>query len=520
MRYCVVRRLILVATTVAGAMVFASAAGGVTITGEALARELASPRAIFLDRAVVKGPLNLQQIGVVRAAFECRSCTFAGGIRARHVVFEREIDLGGAHVHGPLDFDSASFRGAIVLGSGVLATRVQGRVDFRLATFADVMDAEHVSFRRKADFGLARFRGEAIFTGATFRGTAHFAGASFDQRVRFDGGSFTRDANFTRAIFGSTVDFRSRVFNRGQFANVDFRGLADFGQATFKGVAEFDETRFEEDATFRGATFKANANPDDDRALSLGYVVSQEKLDFGSATFKKFVFAENVVARALSFDDVTFVDPAQITLARLRVGDLEYPLGDVSRVADDAQQRDVLRQIESSAKNRGDIALANDARYQLQTLAARGYSGAEQVLDTVFYRWIAGYFVRPLQPLAVLVGLVLALSLVRWFSRTGGAAWKGLRGAWAWIVRVAPRRARDAASNLRRAWLWLVGLASKLFDTFALAVPRLRGGDDQAQARGMGRRLEILAYRLLIVCALLGLANSNPTLRQMFDALT
>jgi hypothetical protein len=34
-----------------------------------------------------------------------------------------------------------------------------------------------------------------------------------------------------------------------------------------------------------------------------------------------------------------------------------------------------------------------------------------------------------------------------------------------------------------------------------------------------GWRLEVLAYRILLVCALVGLANSNPTLRQMIDAL-
>ena len=43
------------------------------------------------------------------------------------------------------------------------------------------------------------------------------------------------------------------------------------------------------------------------------------------------------------------------------------------------------------------------------------------------------------------------------------------------------------------------------------------------QAEGVwavaARRIEVFAYRLLFVCALIGLANSNPTLRQMFDAI-
>jgi hypothetical protein len=46
-----------------------------------------------------------------------------------------------------------------------------------------------------------------------------------------------------------------------------------------------------------------------------------------------------------------------------------------------------------------------------------------------------------------------------------------------------------------------------------------RRRSDRDGSESSGRRLEIVAYRLLVVCALLGLANSNPTLRQMVDAL-
>ena len=49
--------------------------------------------------------------------------------------------------------------------------------------------------------------------------------------------------------------------------------------------------------------------------------------------------------------------------------------------------------------------------------------------------------------------------------------------------------------------------------------------EPEAEARPDGAvvggpsRLEMLTYRALVVCVLIGLANSNPTLRQMFDAL-
>jgi uncharacterized protein YjbI with pentapeptide repeats len=484
---------------------------------------------LLLDRTVFTTVVNLQRIGVVRAAFECRSCTFTAGINARHVVFERELDLGGAEVRGPLDFDSASFAGSFVLGSVERRTRVFGRANFRLASFGDVADFEQVLFRQDVDFSLARFRGEAVFAGAELEGATSFAGDSFDDRARFEAGSFGGRADFTRAVFGSTADFRTRTFIRpSQFDAVDFRGIADFGQATFDGVPEFDRSRFEQNATFRGATFTGTADPGDDRALSMNYVVAQQGLDFGSAMLAKLALAENVVARSLSFDDVAFVEPARISLASLKVEDLRYPLDDVVYIVEDTQQRDVLRQIESSAKNRGDIGLANDAHYRLQKLAARNYGTVRRVADAVFYRGIAGYFVRPLRPLAVLVALVLALSLLRWFSRSGSGTATAVRRGRASLARFGVRRSdKRAPGRTRRTWGWHTGFASELFDTFGLVLPRLRGGDEQAgspaarpaRRHGMGRRLEILAYRVLLVCALLGLANSNPTLRQMFDAL-
>jgi hypothetical protein len=52
----------------------------------------------------------------------------------------------------------------------------------------------------------------------------------------------------------------------------------------------------------------------------------------------------------------------------------------------------------------------------------------------------------------------------------------------------------------------------ELLDTFRLILPG-------SGATAKGRRAEAFAYRLLFVCMLIGFANSNPTLRQMLDAL-
>jgi hypothetical protein len=42
---------------------------------------------------------------------------------------------------------------------------------------------------------------------------------------------------------------------------------------------------------------------------------------------------------------------------------------------------------------------------------------------------------------------------------------------------------------------------------------------DGSAPPALSTRLEGFAYRVLVVCAVLGLANSNPTLRQMVETL-
>ena len=51
--------------------------------------------------------------------------------------------------------------------------------------------------------------------------------------------------------------------------------------------------------------------------------------------------------------------------------------------------------------------------------------------------------------------------------------------------------------------------------TLALIGPARNESQDVRQ----GREIEIWIYRLLFVCTLIGFANSNPTLREMFDAI-
>jgi hypothetical protein len=133
-------------------------------------------------------------------------------------------------------------------------------------------------------------------------------------------------------------------------------------------------------------------------------------------------------------------------------------------------------------------------------LQSEHYGAVPHALDYVFYRGVGGYFVRPLRPLLVLLALVVVVSVGRELRR-GQAPEARPRGA---------RVGRWLGSGRRRG----AGLLANVLNTFALLGPRRGAGEPK-----LSERLEAFAYRLLAVCALLGLANSNPTLRQMVDTL-
>jgi hypothetical protein len=69
--------------------------------------------------------------------------------------------------------------------------------------------------------------------------------------------------------------------------------------------------------------------------------------------------------------------------------------------------------------------------------------------------------------------------------------------------------------GLGRALRAVRDFATSLLVTLALIAPTRKESQDTRQ----GREIEIWIYRVLFVCTLIGFANSNPTLREMFDAI-
>ena len=477
----------------------ASASPLTIISGAALVRDLRAGRAVIHEGVRVKGPVELSAADSIRAVFRCRVCTFDSAVSAPDASFERVVDLSGSTFTRSVNFRGTTFHGPTLFrkafdeGDGRVADRgtsFAGRVDFSLATFSDFASFSGATFAALADFRDARFQ------------DASFAPSTFEEEAAFERTTFT----------GAAIFDHGRFYKIARFADAEFRNRANFSQALFLGGEVFSRAQFGNSASFLNATLStpsgASARFDD--------VVAARDLDFTFVDFSTIGdstkdvapiadFSYLVSGGSLLFRDTTFEPGRTIVVQRLQARDLVLDVGAVSQIKREDDQTAVLEMIEESGKVRGDLAAANDAHYALRAERSKDYSTVGRGLDYVFYRGIAGYLVRPMRPLVILVCLVAALSLAS-------------------VVRARRRRqsdARTAGGRLRgrRIWAATTGRCGEFLTCFLDKLNLVKPQRDTGESAAVGRRLESFAYRLLVVCAILGLANSNPTLRQMVETL-
>jgi uncharacterized protein YjbI with pentapeptide repeats len=446
-------------------------------------RVLVSKGPVSLNGVTIRGPLDLRPLGTVEHGLACRSCRLEGELIGSGVVFARTLDLSGSQIAGAVKMQGARFREPVLLGSSPAPgpTQFEGKVDFSLAKFDDFVSFEEAGFSKGADFVYTRFGGEAIFTGGMFE-----AGASFD-----------------RAWFTSGADFRYRLFRtRSSFASSEFRGSADFSDARFLREVDLSLARFDGDGSFYGTEF---LGADSDWSATFEGVTVLGSLNFGLSSFGNDAEFSSMTARTVSFEEAQF--SRSIVMAGFSAVDLRMNVDTVVRSVHHDERRAILRLIEGSAKARGDLGTANDAHYAQEVLASGAYTWPRRSLDFAFYRLAAGYFVRPLRPLTAFVVLVLLFSIARCVRPEQEDEQSEQE----------ERARRRRRLRLRAAGHGLSMLGGQCLDTISL-VGRLKARPDGAAVGGPGR-LEMLAYRALLVCVLIGLANSNPTLRQMLGAL-
>lgn len=512
----VIRHLLPLPVALVAAVSTPSALAAKSVDGPSLAKSLLAGRGFAQSGVVVRGPVNLEAADVVAGLFRCRSCTFRNRVSAPDVTFARTLDLSGSTFERDVSFRGATFQAPALFGTAAIDETGRG-------------GEQPTSFRRDMDFSLAFFEEFASFRRSAFIGTANFedtrfsdvtfARASFNAEARFAQVSFRGAALFFRTLFGNGARSASPSSAdpgrwRATFEDSDFRGRTDFSRAFFYGGATFTRAQLAEGALFLDTSFSTGST---EEAAKFQSLASAGDLNFTFASFEHAqrspaglsasfvaVFSELVCARSLVLRDAEIGDNERITMSRLQVGDLVMDVEDVRHVANPDDRRAVLQTIEESAKARGDLDIANDAHYALRVLREQSYSPLGRALDYVFYRGIAGYFVRPIRPVLVLVLLVTVAAAIRAGRTRGSHTPPGNRPS--------PGRRVWAGVRLRAA-----DFLVHVLNTFSLVGPRWSGGD-----RGelpLASRLEVLAYRLLLVCALLGLANSNPTLREMVDTL-
>lgn len=489
------------------------------IRGSQLAHHLRAGVPISENGLVVRGPVNLAGADAVRRVFECHRCTFKGPILAHDVTFDRTVDLSGSIFGKRVDFSGATFHAPALFR----AIEPAGGSDLPDECVSPSAPGQPACFRGPASFGLAVFDDFASFSGSQFVQPASFADVRFSDAT-FDQTGFGRGAAFDGAAFRTHANFNGAMFDgTASFGGTDFRGLTDFSGATFGAGGDFTAAQFAVGASFLASEF--DATPDEDQAARFQSVTAGGDLNFTFALFTapKNVdvsanFAELVSGGSLVFRPARVPERFALSMGKLQVRDLNMDVGFVSSVNDpdpsqrERDQRAVLSTIENSAKARGDLSEANDAHYAFQKLKSRHYWALWRALDYVFYRGVAGYLVRPLRPLLVLLALATLISLFQ-LARLKTTPEKGSTEK--------PNPPRPPRSRRRRVWQGTrrrcTDFLTCMLDTFALLAPRR--GEARTAAPALAQRLESFVFRLLLVCALLGLANSNPTLRQMVDTL-
>lgn len=496
------------------------------IRAEALKACLEHGRRVDLRNKTVSDKLDLRSLGAIESPFACRGCRFEGGLDWSEVVFKRTVDLTGSTVQADLKMHGALFEGAAVFSGPVTQARAtfDAEVDFSLAVFDDIVSFEDATFKRRAEFSSTRFLGNASFSLATF-----LAGATFDDAVfvdeagfasvalpgkdsareeggpcaseGFGQGAFEGTVSFDRASFRSTADFRQRCFGHdAQLARTDFGKRAEFTQAAFLGDTTFEGARMEGGATFRDADF--------DKSAIFDQVAAGGSLDFTAVNFLGDAHFFGLISDdALVFEDAIFTK--EVEMDQLSVASLLLGVDAGKRVIGDVEKRRILRIIESSAKERDDLDRANDAYFERRRLLSEEYGPLRRLADAVFFRGLAGYLVRPTHPLIALAALAFFAALVRcslvFRSESSDLESSGSTNA-------------EGAKSLRG----LPGLLWRHFREFVReywrTVRRTVRDKQESEREPQPLFVEVAIYRALFVVALIGLANSNPTLRQMVDA--
>ena len=474
-----------------------------------LVARLASGQGVNEVDVVVEGELDLRPLGTVTRPFRCRECTFSGTIDATDVVFQGVIDLSGATLEGALLLTGARLEAPFLLdATPARRSEIHGRTDLRLVRFSDFASLDGARLRGPIDVTSAQFSGGVSFAESEFLTEAFFDRVQFGSMTSFAGAS-TEGLRMGRATFAGPAVFRQHTFHADAvFTGATFQGPANFTLTEFEGQALFDSASFERGASFRLASASS---------ASFRSAEARGPLILDGAVFINGASLAGLTALdLLSLRSLRTLEENGLELDQLSASTLFLDVPTVDQIRGVAVQQEVLSLLEKSAEATGNLPLANDARFRRLTLQASRSGPAYQMFDRIVLREIGGYLVRPSYPLRALVFLLLLGAIVRalptWWRNTR----LPLLGVARRSVTRAPRPASTGVSNFR---IFVRGL----WASARQAIAKRPGIESQAEEVPSGRTVavgsEFLAHKVLIVSFLLSLGNSNPTVRQIIDAV-
>lgn len=279
---------------------------------------------LSLDYAVLEGPSN--------HPIDLREAEIDGDLSARYVTAERPVRMDGAHLHGVVDLEDATFSRRVDFGGATFG----GRVSFRLVDFESWLD---------------------------LRGTD------------FEAPAYMRNATFQRGIYGIDATFHEAA----DFVNTQFTDVANFRQAAFDGGAIFDSSTFEGNAQFSHTRFGSPAVKLDSATGGPGS--EGERRDGVALSLDGVSCARDLKLAGATLDgDVVFT--ASDLGRNLRCGDLSTTADDI--VVDCSETATVSGEITSSDGDAeyllagatvGELDIADDTTFDVFTFDETTFSG-------------------------------------------------------------------------------------------------------------------------------------------------
>lgn len=511
--------LALLAGAAARLLLAAGAAGAQTTemaASDVVARIVAGDP-VELRGALLHGDLTLPRSTRVIAPFRCRECHLTGSFRAPDALFAKGLDLERSVIDGGIDMSRASFDDwAIFDGSRVVGSTLLGG-----ARFAEALSAREARFGGPLSLDRARVNGPVSFARADFRDKGIFTGTEFGARADFGQSHYAAEARFEDVVFSG-----SPTFSLGEFAS-----RASFERAEFRAGGNFQFARF--------------ADVSLDRAVAAGRLSFDEAVIDGEASLDGLTSSGEV-----SLDGIR-AGRHSLFVEQLSVERVSMDVDVVPAIRGRAAQLKMLRRLELTAKARGDLSTANDARFHRLSMKGEDKDGLARMVDDA-NRVLAGYLVRPVRPIASFLGLLAAASLVRlgFMTFLGGRkaasdsdvavdvkqpAGDGSRGA---AVEVpANERGRGQITDLLKAvWKFSVFLWKAFWKAVADAfeslsrslsvafrvhagVAKPQPGRPWSYPMAVVGWVEFVSYKLMLAVMVLTIGNANATVRELLESV-